>query len=156
MFYNSILWLSKVYIDNASFTVTAATLSPPSPPGLLRGICPPFQSRGWGICKFCAARGPGICKPRGYAELLTRTHFPIRIKLLLNESRLALDLGQGQGVVKACSRFYACISSLPHQARITQRNLGAIDVNQRFLQPEIHPIASSRFLLSTTSESTGR
>ena len=31
----------------------------PSPPGLLRGICPPCQSRGWGICKFCTARGPG-------------------------------------------------------------------------------------------------
>ena len=43
-----------------------AAPSPPPPPshpsGLLRGICPPFQSRGWGICKFCAARG----QPRGY------------------------------------------------------------------------------------------
>ena len=35
----------------------------PDPPGLLRGICPPCQSRGWG--KFCAAWGPGICQPRG-------------------------------------------------------------------------------------------
>ena len=34
-----------------------AALSPP-PPGLLQGICPPCQSRGWGICKFWAARGP--------------------------------------------------------------------------------------------------
>ena len=34
------------------------------PPGLLRGICPPRQSHGWGICKFCAARRPGICQPR--------------------------------------------------------------------------------------------
>ena len=24
---------------------------PPLPPGPLRGICPPCQSRGWGICK---------------------------------------------------------------------------------------------------------
>ena len=38
-----------------------------SPPGLLEGICPPFQSWGWGICKFCAARGSGICQPRGYS-----------------------------------------------------------------------------------------
>ena len=38
---------------------------PLPPPGLLRGICPPYQSRGWGICKSCAARGPGICQPRG-------------------------------------------------------------------------------------------
>ena len=34
----------------------AAALSPP-PPRLLRTICPPCQSRGWGICKFCVARG---------------------------------------------------------------------------------------------------
>ena len=27
------------------------------PFGLLRGICPPCQSRGWGICKFYTARG---------------------------------------------------------------------------------------------------
>ena len=25
--------------------------APPLPPGPLRGICPPCQSRGWGICK---------------------------------------------------------------------------------------------------------
>ena len=31
----------------------------PLPPGLLRGICPPCQSRRWGICKFCKPRGPG-------------------------------------------------------------------------------------------------
>ena len=58
--------------------------SPPPPPlpGLLRGICPPRQSRGWGInlfCKFCTARGPGICQPGANPELLTRTRFSIRI-----------------------------------------------------------------------------
>ena len=37
----------------------------PSHPGLLRDICPPCESGGWGICNFCAARGPGICQPRG-------------------------------------------------------------------------------------------
>ena len=37
----------------------------PPPPELLRGICPPCQSRGWEICKFCTARGPGICQPPG-------------------------------------------------------------------------------------------
>ena len=40
----------------------------PAPPRLLRGICRPCQSRGWGICKFCAARGPGICQPRGHSR----------------------------------------------------------------------------------------
>ena len=37
---------------------------PPSPPGQLRGICPPCARR-WGICKCCAARGPSICQPPG-------------------------------------------------------------------------------------------
>ena len=29
----------------------------PPAPGPLQGICPPCQSRGWDICKFCTARG---------------------------------------------------------------------------------------------------
>ena len=40
----------------------------PPPPGLLRGICTPCQSRGWGICKVCTARGPGICQPPGHSR----------------------------------------------------------------------------------------
>ena len=41
------------------------------PPWLLRGIYLPFQSRGWGICKFCAAWWPGICRPRSYSRALS-------------------------------------------------------------------------------------
>ena len=44
---------------NASVNSTFAQ----APPGQLRGICPPCQSRGWGIWKFCTAWGPGICQP---------------------------------------------------------------------------------------------
>ena len=40
-------------------------LPPPPTPRLLRGICLPFQSRGWGICNFCSARGPCICQLPG-------------------------------------------------------------------------------------------
>ena len=40
------------------------------PPGLLRGICAPCQSRGWGISKFCAARGLGFANPGATLELL--------------------------------------------------------------------------------------
>ena len=42
--------------------------APSAPPGLLRGIFPPCQSRGWGICKFCTARGPDICQPPGHSR----------------------------------------------------------------------------------------
>ena len=40
----------------------------PSPPGQLRGICPPCKSWGWGICKCCTARGLGICQPPGQSR----------------------------------------------------------------------------------------
>ena len=92
---------------------------PPPLPGLLRGSCPPFQSRGWGICKFCAARGPGICQPRGqprafdthavsYQNITTQ-------RVLLEKKQIGSsvkDRNKLKRVVKACSRFYACISSL--------------------------------------------
>ena len=61
------------FVDTVNFqkvmhqSIPAAPSAPP-PPGLLRGICRLFQSRGWGICKFCAARGPGICQPRGHSR----------------------------------------------------------------------------------------
>ena len=54
---------------NASVNSTCAQ---PPPPGLLRGICPPCQSRGGGICKFCTARGPGICQPPGHSRAFDR------------------------------------------------------------------------------------
>ena len=42
--------------------------APSAPSRLLQGICPPWQSRGWGICKFCAARGLGICQPWDHSQ----------------------------------------------------------------------------------------
>ena len=49
-------------------SIPPAPSTPPPLPGLLRGICLPCQSRGWGICKFCTARGPGICQPPGHSR----------------------------------------------------------------------------------------
>ena len=70
-------WIFVYHLCISQF-ITAA---PPPSPQLLRGICPPCQSPGWGIFKFCAARGPSICQPWGHSQLklLTRTRFPIRI-----------------------------------------------------------------------------
>ena len=58
--------LNKIYFVK-NFVMHQSIPAAPSPThtGLLRDICPPCESRGWGICKFCAARGPGICQPRG-------------------------------------------------------------------------------------------
>ena len=103
--------------DYASVNSTCA--QPPLPPGLLRGICTPCQSRGWGICKFCTARGPGIRQPRGHSRGFD-THAVsyqniTTQKVLLEKKQIGSsikDRNKLKRVVKACSRFYACVFSL--------------------------------------------
>ena len=100
-------------------SIPAAPSPHPRPPGLLRDICRLFQSRGWGICKFCAAQGPGICQPRGHSRAFV-THavsyqnITRQIILLGKKADSVICRGQEkiEEVVKACSWFYACISSL--------------------------------------------
>ena len=89
----------------------------PAPPGLLRGTCPPCQSRGWG--KFCAAQGPGICQPRGRSWAFVShavSYQKITTQRILLGKKADWLICQGQEklkrFVKACSWFYACISSL--------------------------------------------
>ena len=90
-------------------------LSPPSP-----GYCGAFArlSRGWGIRKFCTARGPGICQPQGHFRAFdTLAVFYENIttqKVLVEKMQIgpsSKDRNKLKRVVKACSRFYACISS---------------------------------------------
>ena len=89
------------------------------PTGLLRGIFPPCQSRGWGISKFCAVRAPGICQLRGHSWAFD-THAvsceKITTQSILLGKKADWLICQGQEklkrFVKACSWFYACISSL--------------------------------------------
>ena len=111
----------------------------PLPPVLLRSICTPCQSRGWGICKFCTARGPGIRQPRGHSRGFD-THAVsyqniTTQKVLLEKKQIGSsikDRNKLKRVVKACSRFYACVSSLLIKPEL-HSEIGAIDVNQRFL-----------------------
>ena len=63
-----------------------------------------FQSRGWGICKFCAARS--FWHERGFLSEYNYTED------IYTGKKACWLICQGQGVVKACSLFYACISSL--------------------------------------------
>ena len=79
-----------IRLDNASVNSTCA--QPPPPPGLLRGICPPCQSRGWGICKICTARGPGNVSwllDQISVDIIWRTSFVI-IKLFITYNFKAL------------------------------------------------------------------
>ena len=110
----------------------------PGPPGLLRGICTPCQSRGWGICKFCTARGPGIRQPRGHSRgfdthVVSYQNITTQ-KVLLEKRQIGSsikDRNKLKRVVKACSRFYACVSLLIKPELHSE--IGAIDVNERFL-----------------------
>ena len=86
--------------------VNSSCAQPPPPLGLLRGICPPCHSRGWGIWKFYAARRPGICQPRA-----SDTH-AVSYQNTELYRRFVKDGKKLKRFVKACSRFYACISSL--------------------------------------------
>ena len=63
-------WLEKRKTVGLSGLVNASVNSTCAqhPPVLLRGICLPCQSRGWGNCKFCTARKPGICQPPGHSR----------------------------------------------------------------------------------------
>ena len=102
-------------------------------------ICPPWQSRGWGICKFCSTRGPGICQPRGYSQAFDMHAVSYQNittqRILLENKQIGSFVKDGKKLkrfVKACSRFYACISSLLIKPEL-HSEIGAIDVNQRFL-----------------------
>ena len=92
-----------------------------------------------GICKFCTARGPGICQPRGHSRAFDTYAVSYQNittqKVLLEKTQIGSsvkDRNKLKRVVKACSRFYACISSLLIKPEL-HSEIGAIDVNQRFL-----------------------
>ena len=107
----------------------------PSPPGLLRGICSPCQSRGWGICKFCTSRAPGICQPLAFdTHAVSYQHITTQGILLEKQADWLICQGWEKieevckGMVSIlCMHFFTA-----YQARITKRNSGAIDVNRRF------------------------
>ena len=111
---------------------------PPPPPGLLWGIYMPCQSRGWGICKFCTARWPGIRQPPGHSRGFD-THAVsyqniTAQRVLLEKKQIGSsikDRNTLKRVVKACSRFYACVSLLIKPELHSE--IGTIDVNERFL-----------------------
>ena len=112
------------------------------PPRLLRGICPPCHSRGWDICKSCAARGPGIWQSRGqprafdtqalsYRNIHYTEDFTGKKKKQIGS--FVKDGKKLKRFVKACSRLFACISSLLITPELDcEHGSEAIDANQRF------------------------
>ena len=109
-------------------TTTPPTPPPPHHPRLLRSICLPLSVPGRGICKFCAAQGQAFVNPgpapnfwqaRGFLSEYTYTRslsnlmgsWPTQRILMEKQGDWLICQGERK-IVKACSRFDACISSL--------------------------------------------
>ena len=119
------LWVKSHYASVSSSC--AQPPQPPPPPGLLRGVCPPCQSRG--ICKFCAARGPGYSwafdtHMVSYQNITTQG-------ILLEKKQIGSTVKDRGLFSILCIHFF-----IAYQARITLRNLGTINMNQRCLVSE--------------------
>ena len=117
-------------------SIPAAPSAPSPPPGwLLRDICRPCKSRGWGICKFCTARGPGICQPLGHSRAVDThavSYQNINTQRVLLEKKQIGSSVKNRNKLKRVVKFYTCISSLLIKPKL-HNEIGAIDGNQRFL-----------------------
>ena len=94
-----------------------AAPSPPPPPGYCGAFARIFSPGGGAFANFALPGGRAFANPGAISELLTRLRFPIRTG-------------------EACSRFYACISSVLINPELHSENREAVDVNQRFLVSE--------------------
>ena len=103
--------------NNAS--VNSSCAQTPPPPPTTPGYCGAFArlvSPGEGHLQILRCSGPGICQPRGQSRTFDRhavSHQNIPTQRILMEKQADWLICQGEGkIVKACSRFDACISSL--------------------------------------------
>ena len=96
-------------------------------PRLLRGICPPCQSRGWGICKFCASPGgPRICQPQGHPRAFDTdavSYQNITTERILLEKQADWLIVQGrEKIEEVCRGMFSILCThffIAYQARIT-------------------------------------
>ena len=114
----------------------APSQTPPLPPGLLRGICPPCHSRGWGVCKFCAAWGQGFANleanPRTF-DTHAVSYQNITTRRILLEKQADWLICQGQEKIEEiCKGVFSILCMYFFIAYQAILKSGAIGVNQRF------------------------
>ena len=104
-------------LTHQSIPVVPSTLPPP--PRLLRGCCPPCQSRGWGIANFALPWGRAFAN-RAFDKLVVSYQYNYTEDFTGNTSRLA-----HQSMTGNCKGMFSilCIQLfIAHQARITWQN----------------------------------
>ena len=86
---------------------------PPPPPGATAGHLPTFSVPRVGHLQILRCPGPGIGPPGIFPRFWHARSFLSEYNYTedITEKKADLLICQGQGVLKACSRFYACISS---------------------------------------------
>ena len=113
--------------------------SPPPPPGYCGAFACLVSPGGGAFANFSLPGGRAFFNPGAIPKLLN-THAVsyqniTTQRVLLEKKQIGSsvkDRNKLKRVVKACSRFYACISSLLIKPEL-HSEIGAIDVNQRFL-----------------------
>ena len=97
---------------------------------------------GGAYANFSLPGGRAFANPGAIPELSNTHAVPhqnvttqrVLMKKKKTQSGLSVkDKNKLKRVVKACSRFYACISSLLIKPKLLHSEIGAIDVNKRFL-----------------------
>ena len=90
--------------------------TPPPPPGLLRGICQPCRSWGWGISKVRVVQAPGICQPQAFdAHAVSYQNNIMTTQRILLGKKANWLICQGQEKIEEGCKgmfFFVCISSL--------------------------------------------
>ena len=116
-------------------SIPAALPPPPFPFRATAGHLPALSVPGVGHLQILHCPGDGLLPTRGHSRAFDRHTVSYQNitwqKVLLEKKQISSsvkDRNKLKRVVKAFSRFYACISSLLHYIAQT----GAIDVNQRF------------------------
>ena len=112
---------------------------PPLPPRATARYLPALSVSEVGHLQILLCPGSGICQPRGHSRAFD-THAVsyqniTTQRVLLEKKQIdssVKDRNKLKRVVKACSQFYACISLLLMKSNL-HSEIGAIDVNQRFL-----------------------
>ena len=114
---------------------------PPAPSTPPPGYCGALSVPGGGaFANFSLPGGRAFANPGAIPELSNThavSHQNVTTERVLLEKKQigssVKDRNKLKTVVKACSRFNSCISSLLIKPKLLHNEIGAIDVNQRFL-----------------------